>query len=65
MRLARLLGYPRHHVRYTLRILEEEGLVRPSQAGAVPTKKVKSFHKELRDVMNEMKKTVETLKNSL
>ena len=65
IRLATLLGYKQHQVRYTLRILEQEGLVWPSQEGAVTTAKAKQFHEELRDVLNEMKETVESLRNSL
>ena len=65
IRLAKRLGVPQHKVRYALRVLEQEGLVRPSRAGAVATTKAKPFRKDLRDVLNEMKKTVETLKNSL
>ena len=29
------------------------------------TKRAKQFHEELRDILNEMKEAVETLKNSL
>ena len=65
MRLSKRLGVPQHKVRYALRVLEQDGLIRPSQAGAVATKKAKPFHKELRVVLNEMKETVERLKNSL
>ena len=65
VRLSKRLGVPQHKVRYALRILEEDGLIRPSQAGAVATKKARRFHEELRIVLNEMKETVETLKNSL
>ena len=48
-----------------MRVLEQDGLIRPSRAGAVSTKKAKQFHAELRDVLSEVKETVETLKNSL
>ncbi len=65
MRLSKQLGYPQHKVRYALRLLEQSGLIRPSQEGAVATKKAKQFHGELRVVLNEMRETVETLKNSL
>ncbi len=65
IRLSKLLGYPQHKVRYALRLLEQSGLIRPSRQGAVATKKAKQFHEELRDVLNEMKGTVEALKNSL
>jgi predicted transcriptional regulator len=65
IRLSELLGHPQHKVRYTLRVLEHEGLIRPSQEGAIATKRAMQFHEELRDVLNEMTETVETLKNSL
>ena len=65
MRLSKLLSVPQHKVRYALRVLEHDELIRPSQQGAVATKKAKQFHAELRVVLNEMKKTVETLRNSL
>jgi predicted transcriptional regulator len=65
MRLSKRLGVPPHKVRYALRVLEQEGLIRPSPKGAVITRKARPFHEELRDVLNEMKITVETLKNSL
>ncbi len=65
IRLSKLLGVPQHKVRYALRVLEQDGLIRPSQEGAVATNKAKQFRKDLRDVLNEMKETVKTLKNSL
>ncbi len=65
IRLSKLLGHPQHRIRYALRVLEHYGLIRPSQVGAVPTRKAKPFHKKLRVVLNELKETVETLRNSI
>ncbi|MFQ6013134.1 MAG: hypothetical protein ACE5LS_05770 [Thermoplasmata archaeon] len=65
IRLSKLLGHPQHKVRYALRVLEQEGLIRPSREGAVATKRAKQFHEELRVVLNALKETVETLRNSL
>ncbi|MFQ5553357.1 MAG: hypothetical protein ACE5EW_06530 [Thermoplasmata archaeon] len=65
MRLSKLLGHPQHKVRYALRVLEHDGLIRPSPEGAVATEKAKRFHEELRVVLTEMKKTVEALKKSV
>ncbi len=65
IRLGKLSGHPQHHVRYALRILEQEGLVRPSQEGAVTTAKGKRFRGRLRALLEEMKETVETLRSSL
>ncbi len=65
VRLAKLSGFPQHQVRYTLRILEQEGLVRPSQKGAVTRAKAKRFRERLRALLEEVKETVETLRSSL
>ncbi|MDD3858408.1 MAG: hypothetical protein PHP43_10230 [Methanoculleus sp.] len=37
MKLAEILDLPYHRVRYSLRILEQEGYIRASPAGAVAT----------------------------
>ena len=65
IRLAKWSGHPQHHIRYTLRILEQEGLVRPSPQGAVTTVKVKRFREKLRVTLEEMKRTLESLRSSL
>ncbi len=65
IRLAKRSGYPQHRVRYTLRILEQEGLVLPSQKGAVTTARAKRFREKLRVLLEEMKRTLESLKDSL
>jgi predicted transcriptional regulator len=36
-------GFPRHKVRYSLRILEENDLVEPTHDGAVTTEEVSEF----------------------
>jgi predicted transcriptional regulator len=39
LKLAEEVGFPRHKVRYSLRVLEHEGLIVPSPNGAVTTRK--------------------------
>ena len=51
IKLAELTKYPQHMVRYSLRILEQEGLIEPSPHGAVTT--------------NAVSKTLTTLKKTL
>jgi predicted transcriptional regulator len=65
IRLARLSAHPPHRIRYTLRILEHEGLVRPSPKGAVTTARAKRFREKLRVLLEEMKRILESLRNSL
>jgi predicted transcriptional regulator len=40
IKLSELTNYPQHMVRYSLRILEQDGLIEPSPQGAVTTDKV-------------------------
>ncbi len=58
------VGTSLHRIRYALRILEQEGLVRPFQKGAITTAMVKRFHEKLRVLLEEMKRIVESLKES-
>jgi predicted transcriptional regulator len=43
VKLSRELGYPHHKVRYSLRILEEAGLIEPTPNGAMTTDHVEGF----------------------
>ena len=65
IRLAEDLGYPQHKVRYSLRILEQEGLIHPSTHGAATTSKVKSFQKRLIKFLESMKKSIDNIENNL
>jgi len=65
IRLSELLGIPQHKVRYSLRILEQEGLILPSPEGAVTTDKVQVFYDELNDILMKMDQTVNVLRVSL
>ncbi|MDD1720075.1 MAG: hypothetical protein LUQ25_08455 [Methanoregulaceae archaeon] len=56
MKLSELLDLPFHRIRYSLRVLEQMGYIRASQAGAVATPKTSEFlsslEKELDDMIN-------------
>ncbi len=43
MKLAEITKLPKHKVRYSLRVLEHEGLIGPSMHGAVTTDKTRPF----------------------
>jgi len=43
MKLSEVTRLPRHKVRYSLRVLEHEGLIGPSTHGAVTTEKTRQF----------------------
>ncbi len=47
IRLSELLGIPKHKVRYSLRLLERDGLITATQEGAVVTEKYDEFMEKL------------------
>ena len=65
IRLSELLDFPQHKVRYSLRILEQEGLIKPSPEGAVTTDKLEEFLDYLKGVLDSMSTTVVELRKTL
>lgn len=65
IRLSEMLSYPQHKVRYTLRVLEQEGLLRPSAQGAVITEGLQPFLSRLGVLLDEMSDTANSLRKSL
>ena len=65
IRLSEFLNYPQHKVRYSLRILEQEGLIKPSPDGAVTTDKLQGFLDYLKGTLDSMTQTVQLLRQSL
>ena len=52
---------PSHKVRYSLRVLEQEGLIKASAPGAVTTGETQSFLKELDSMIENLAKRTEDL----
>ena len=65
IKLAERTEFPQHKVRYSLRILEEAGLIRPSPRGAVVTDKADEFVLEFRDLLLELESKINGLKQIL
>jgi predicted transcriptional regulator len=65
IRLSEQLNVPQHKVRYSLRILEQEGLIAPSPEGAITTEKLTLFFNDLRNILTSMDETVNKLCTSL
>ena len=65
IRLSEITGHPQHKVRYSLRILEQEGLIEPSAQGAVATAKISEFIPHLRHILQMMQETVNELKKTI
>jgi predicted transcriptional regulator len=61
IKLSELTGHPQHMVRYSLRILEQEGMIEPSPHGAVTTDAVSSTISPLKDKLQDMNKTIDEI----
>jgi predicted transcriptional regulator len=58
IKLSELTKHPQHMVRYSLRILEQEGLIEPSPQGAVTTSNVEKILPVLRSKLKDMNQTL-------
>ncbi|MFA0822818.1 MAG: hypothetical protein ACC612_07995 [Methanomethylovorans sp.] len=56
LKLAEETGMPTHKVRYSLRVLEQEQLIKPSIQGALAGPAVKKFKKEFENDMDRLQK---------
>jgi predicted transcriptional regulator len=65
IKLSELTKLPEHKVRYSLRILEREGLLVPSANGAMTSPRVREFLGELDGMLDRFKGTVDSLRAGL
>ena len=65
IRLSEMLNYPQHKVRYSLRILEQEGLIKPSPDGAVTTDKLDGFLDYLKEMLDDVASTVQDVRKTI
>jgi predicted transcriptional regulator len=65
IKLSELTKLPEHKVRYSLRILEKEGLIVPSANGATTSPRVRDFLGELDEMLGRFKGTVDSLRAGL
>ena len=64
IKLSELTEYPQHMVRYSLRILEQDGLIEPSPQGAVTTEDVGKTMTLLKKTLDNISSTAqEIIKN--
>ena len=65
IKLSELTNYPQHMVRYSLRILEQDGLIEPSPQGAITTddadKTIVILKKSLQKINDTTKELIKTL----
>ena len=61
IKLSELTNYPQHMVRYSLRILEQDGIIEPSSKGAITTEKVPKTFNELKNSLKKISNSVDNL----
>jgi predicted transcriptional regulator len=62
IRLSEALHLPIHKVRYSLHLLEREGVIQPSAEGAMLTDKARQFWAQLDESLDRMSTLVQQLK---
>ncbi len=62
IRLSEALHLPIHKTRYSLHLLEREGVIQPSSDGAVVTDKAKEFWASLNESLDRMAAVVQHLR---
>jgi predicted transcriptional regulator len=65
IKLSELTNYPQHMVRYSLRILEQDGLIEPSPQGAITTDEVSKTMDLLKKILGEISKATDELIKTL
>ena len=65
IRLSQVTGQPQHMIRYSLRTLERDGVIRPSASGAIVTDKVHETLGTLESTLDEFNTMVQELKKKL
>ncbi|HIH36933.1 MAG TPA: hypothetical protein HA232_03380 [Methanocellales archaeon] len=65
LKLAEKTSLPKHKVRYSLRLLEHEGLVEPSLHGAITTNNMSKFKAEFGPNMKALLQRLNKISQSL
>lgn len=65
IKLSEKTRFPQHKVRYSLRILEEGGLIRPSPRGAAVTDGTYEFIDNFRNLLRDLEVRIREIKKSI
>ena len=65
IKLSEKLDMPQHKVRYSLRLLEQEGVVEATNRGAETTRNTKKYLVDLKKDLEAMNMTIEDIRKSL
>ena len=65
IKISESTGYPQHMVRYSLRILEQEGLIEPSSRGAVTTANISNILCDLQNALEHIAQVAKELNRTV
>jgi predicted transcriptional regulator len=65
IRLSQITGQPQHVIRYSLRTLEHDGIIKPSAQGAIITDKIHDTLGTIESTLDDMITTMSDLKKKL
>ncbi len=60
-KLAELMNMPKHKIRYSLRVLEQSGIIEPTQYGAIVRDDTDKVFEDLRREIHEIKEYTEKM----
>ena len=65
IRLSQMTGQPQHMIRYSLRTLEKDGVIKPSSNGAIVTDNIHEVLGTLESTLEDIDNTITQLKKKL
>ena len=65
IRLSEILDLPRHKVRYSLRMLEKDGVIIATPEGAVVSDNYEAFMKEMNEYLTNLIKRIEEVQSQI
>jgi len=63
VKMSNETDYPHHKIRYSLRVLEEEGLIKPTDQGAISTEETAAFLEDLDERLDVMSERLNGMKD--
>ncbi|WP_227357533.1 hypothetical protein [Haladaptatus salinisoli] len=64
VKMSNETGYAHHQVRYSLRVLQEENLISPTNQGAMTTDRTEAFIADLDEQIDDIRARFDTLRVS-
>lgn len=65
IRLSEMTDIPKHKIRYSLRLLEKDGVIAPSPGGAIVTDKYESYMRDILEYMSKLRDSVTVVEGML